>query len=100
MHVNICACFFTSGKPTNLYDTNNIDWAPTVNMGHSNIKNPVAAASAKMPTGEVKKPKQRKTTCTSTGPSVTHVESSTFESSDINAHLTDVQQISKFITTL
>ncbi|PFX32996.1 hypothetical protein AWC38_SpisGene2096 [Stylophora pistillata] len=33
------------GKPSDLYDKNNVDWAPTVNMGHSNIKDPAAAAS-------------------------------------------------------
>lgn len=28
----------TTGKPSKLEDTSNVDWAPTVNMGHSNIK--------------------------------------------------------------
>ncbi|XP_022807222.1 uncharacterized protein LOC111344272 [Stylophora pistillata] len=41
----VCSAHFVSGKPSDLYDKNNVDWAPTVNMGHSNIKDPAAAAS-------------------------------------------------------
>lgn len=41
---HILACV-SSGKPAELYDTNNIDWAPTSCMGHSNIRNPGATAS-------------------------------------------------------
>ncbi|XP_020899873.1 uncharacterized protein LOC110238542 [Exaiptasia diaphana] len=34
----VCSAHFVSGKPATLEDKSNIDWAPTVNMGHSYIK--------------------------------------------------------------
>ena len=31
----ICFKHFVSGKPAYLFDTNNPDWLPTLNLGHS-----------------------------------------------------------------
>lgn len=36
----VCSAHFASGQPSALEDTTNVDWAPTVNMGHSSIKDP------------------------------------------------------------
>lgn len=58
------------GKQSDLCDINNVDWAPTLNMGHEQIKNTASASArgdratkrAKNLLIEIKKPKRRKTT--------------------------------------
>ena len=31
----VCSCHFLSGKPATLKDDTDIDWLPTINLGHS-----------------------------------------------------------------
>ncbi|XP_048577013.1 uncharacterized protein LOC5515843 [Nematostella vectensis] len=36
-NTRVCSNHFISGKPADIMDTTNPDWAPTVNLGHSNV---------------------------------------------------------------
>ncbi|XP_033102405.1 uncharacterized protein LOC117105386 [Anneissia japonica] len=36
-NIRVCSDDFVSGKPSYIYDETNIDWAPTLKMGHENI---------------------------------------------------------------
>ena len=58
------------GKASDLYDVHNIDWAPTLNMGHENIKT-TDSSRGERATKRAKKPryvpkKKTKTTATTT----------------------------------
>ena len=37
-YIRVCCHHFTSGKPARLYDTTNLDWVPTLNLGHCEAK--------------------------------------------------------------
>ena len=37
-YVRVCSEHFVSGKPSKLYDSTNPDWSPSLNLGHSCIK--------------------------------------------------------------
>ena len=37
-YFRVCSDHFLSGKPCTLYDTTNTDWIPSLNFGHSDIR--------------------------------------------------------------
>lgn len=38
-NARVCSDHFVSGQPTDLYDTEDADWAPSLNLGHNSVKN-------------------------------------------------------------
>uniref|UniRef100_A0AAV2L9I5 Uncharacterized protein n=1 Tax=Knipowitschia caucasica TaxID=637954 RepID=A0AAV2L9I5_KNICA len=42
-NARVCGDHFVKGRPSNLYDESDIDWAPTRNLGHGKVKQPTAA---------------------------------------------------------
>ena len=44
----ICSRHFISGKPANLFDVNNPDWLPTINLGHERRKRTLEVVEASM----------------------------------------------------
>lgn len=38
-NARVCSDHFVSGQPTHLYDTEDADWAPSLNLGHNSYKN-------------------------------------------------------------
>ncbi|KAL3883598.1 hypothetical protein ACJMK2_029923 [Sinanodonta woodiana] len=44
-YTRVCSDHFVSGKPADLYDKLNIDWAPTLNLGHVKVLPSPSAAT-------------------------------------------------------
>ena len=43
-NTRICSDNFASGKPAGLYDTQNKDWAPSLDLGHEKCKAPASSS--------------------------------------------------------
>ncbi|CAL9689341.1 unnamed protein product [Knipowitschia caucasica] len=41
-NARVCGDHFVKGRPSNLYDESDIDWAPTRSLGHEKVKQPTA----------------------------------------------------------
>ncbi|XP_051804830.1 uncharacterized protein LOC110961112 isoform X3 [Acanthochromis polyacanthus] len=41
-NARVCGDHFVKGRPSNLYDEEDIDWAPTMKLGHEKVKQPTA----------------------------------------------------------
>ena len=42
LHHIVCSVHFLSGKPTALFETSNVDWVPSMNMGYGDVETSTA----------------------------------------------------------
>ena len=46
LHHIVCSVHFLSGKPTALFETSNVDWVPSLNMGYGDVETSTARVVA------------------------------------------------------
>ena len=46
MHHIVCSVHFLSGKPAALFETSNVDWVPSLNMGYGDLETGTARAAS------------------------------------------------------